>query len=51
MNRWSYLRPPRERNKNLFMEIRIESRQLGDVCVVVPQVFQDAPALAHSLPL
>ena len=23
------------------MEIRIESRQLGDVCVVVPQVFQD----------
>ena len=23
------------------MEIRIESRQLGDVCVIVPQVFQD----------
>ena len=23
------------------MEIRIESRQLGDVCVLAPQVFQD----------
>jgi dTDP-4-dehydrorhamnose 3,5-epimerase len=23
------------------MELRIESRQLGDICVIVPQVFQD----------
>jgi dTDP-4-dehydrorhamnose 3,5-epimerase len=23
------------------MELRIESRQLGDICVLAPQVFQD----------
>src|SRR6267154_2013001 len=27
--------------KGGIMEVRIESRQLGDVCVLVPQVFRD----------